>query len=915
MKEQSLTYNRKSRKINIILSVILFLFCATVIARCQQYTTVSGTIVDSDATTWINGSWTAQLNNPRGGGVTFIDAPGTPVVTQFSGSLSNAGAFSISGVPNNSDLAPAGTYWTFTFCPDASYQCSTLPGVAFILNQNTYDISSLATSNISSPRFPALGHQSWGYTDTEVTPVPNVGGLYFNTEINELRYWDGTQWNTIASNGTSSTIKINGTLCPNCNLNDSTPAAPAGDTNISFQLSGSSASAYIPNFTAGLQMFSSPPIVGQNILILPTSNVITKTGSASGIADNQSGQVSMDTSTTGTNIATVTWHFSVPAGINPANITAIYPLMVVEGFTSNTINSTTCAGGAGFPGSSSNFSLATFMLTSSAGTDPTSFTCSISIGGSIPFRKVGDIKVDLVAAYLYYSGTPVTQPSYTYVKAPAYYNSVLKTLGVAAINVSLQNQDGGITGLMANSNLANPSMTIDGVLCTLGGSCTTAGSSSFDILSTQKSSGTMFFYPGLEYYMTTAGVPVTIFQATGSGYISNMFIASANISNYQNSVVSCSVNGEATPSFKGTLRTLLQNAFVPSGTYVGNYFISTNQGEGNGFAMPIPYSNGIICTLTPAASSNTWVDITAHTVSDTWPYTEKLHTSTIEATNPATSNGLSFAPYTYETLVNYAGSNPGRLAGFWLLDNESGGGGKAALEGNIALYLDTFNAMWKANTAMTVGQIILDPCGNFQDVSTAGTTGSTEPTCAAIGGSVFGDVSGQTTTDGTVTYTASVGTPLNIWRASQPYILGMSFLSPDGLTVQTVTTAGTTGATQPTYCATAGCTTTDGTVVTTSSLIATMIKAAFVCTGTEDCFNLGFYGGGATAGSQGTGSMNGMTVNSNNVEGFYRYFVNDPIRFTNSIGIIRQIGDPSEVSLTFNTLQMAATYFYTQDTN
>src|SRR6185312_13110017 len=129
----------------------------------------------------------------------------------------------------------------------------------------------------------------------------------------------------------------------------------------------------------------------------------------------------------------------------------------------------------------------------------------------------------------------------------------LVSADIPPINVATSGANGGITGLIANSNIANPSMNIDGTLCTLGADCAPAGPGSIDILSTQKPSGLMFFYPGLEYYMTTAGVPVTIFQATGSGYISNIFIASANISNYQNSVVSCSVNGEATPSFQGTL--------------------------------------------------------------------------------------------------------------------------------------------------------------------------------------------------------------------------------------------------------------------------------------------------------------------------------------------------------------------------
>src|SRR6185437_8292176 len=191
--------------------------------------------------------------------------------------------------------------------------------------------------------------------------------------------------------------------------------------------------AETPTFSSGLQMFTTPPIAGQNVLITPSSHVTSIVGSAQAVADNTSGQVSMNTSTTGTNTATVTWHFTSAI----TGITAIYPFMVVEGYTSNTVNGVSCAGGGGFPGSEANFPLAQYTLSSSAGTNITSFTCSITIGGSIPFQKVGNIKVDFVGAYVYYTGTPITSPTYTYLNPKLYYNSVLNELGVSATDLSL----------------------------------------------------------------------------------------------------------------------------------------------------------------------------------------------------------------------------------------------------------------------------------------------------------------------------------------------------------------------------------------------------------------------------------------------------------------------------------------------
>lgn len=967
MKKPSETYNQviintKYPKITKILFLVFILAIFSILARCQDYTTVSGTIVDSDTTTWTNGTWSAQLNNPRGGQVKFLDGT-TPVITQFSGNLNSSGAFSQANMPNNAALAPAGTNWTFTFCPDASYQCSILPNISFASGQNTYDISSFATSNISAPRFPALGHQSWGYTDAEVTPIPNVGGVYFNVNESLLRYWNGTAWVSI-SPGTGDCTGVTGPCVVENPTTDQQINQPSGTTFGIFTNSTTEGEFFMDDF-GGMLLASDPgaeidlgnecgdgciDLYGKPSAPAATSqswNIIANTRSNTNIPNAEFSNFEDN----GIYITTPSFSWDA-CNNNPVSSTCTLgtdpsesdgPYTFLTAVSGNLIRTLpTSLPPYGIAGSSYGYStqITVYKIDSSANT--------ITINPA-----AGDLIIGYPSGYILstqWQGVTFSSDGAHewFVSQSSNINTTSGVCGDATHicqittnkngNVTSQNAvtiagvvtDGSGTttanqlalstttthqiqygpaipnGITATTQLAGDNSTkvaTDAFVLANAASATTV-----DILSNQKPSGTFAYYPGLEYYVPSIGQTVTIFSATGSGYISNIFFASASIVNYQQSILSCKVNGEASPSFTGTLRTLFENAWLDN-LFNGNYFLSSNGGMGNSFSMPIPYSNGIVCTVKVPQSSAIWVNITDHrNVTDNWPYTEKLRTSTIEAANPGSSNGVSYTPYSYETLVNYAGPSPGRLVGVWLFDDENAGGAGAALEGNIALYTDTFNATWKASTAFTVGQIILDPNGNFQTVSTAGTTGATEPTFTSA------TVSGQTTTDGTVTWTASVGTPLNIWRATQPYILNMSFLDPNG-NVQTVTTAGTTGATQPTYCVTAGCTTTDGTVVTTTSLASTMVQAVLVATGTEDFFGLGFYGDNTTTNDQGNNGTNGMTWNSLHRYGFYRFFVNDPIRFNNSIGIIRQIGDPSEASLTNNTLQMAATYFYTQDTN
>src|ERR1700729_2728939 len=167
----------------------LALFLAVAAGLRAQSTTVTAQISDTSGQTWNNGTYA----------ITFIPTPGKPgpyfwngspyTGQTFSGTLDATGNFTAI-IPTNSFITPAGSQWNFTVCPQASAVCHTVVLPVTGTSQNLSTTLSLNNPPISFNPTPF----AYGYSDSEVMPLPGVGQQYFNVTSKQPEYWDGAHW-------------------------------------------------------------------------------------------------------------------------------------------------------------------------------------------------------------------------------------------------------------------------------------------------------------------------------------------------------------------------------------------------------------------------------------------------------------------------------------------------------------------------------------------------------------------------------------------------------------------------------------------------------------------------------------------------------------------------------------------------
>jgi len=183
--------NKTSRKYIVVVILVL---CG--LSCIGQTTTVTATITDSDSQTWNNGTWQATLYNPQyPNGPFYVD--GTKLTNsqiQLSGTMSGSGVISTTLYDVVNHITPGGTYYQIQLCPEASSPCAPVVGAS--PTGSSINLSTTLSAGLVGPRFPATGANAYGYSVTEIYPLPVPGGSFFNTTSNCRQQWIGTSWST-----------------------------------------------------------------------------------------------------------------------------------------------------------------------------------------------------------------------------------------------------------------------------------------------------------------------------------------------------------------------------------------------------------------------------------------------------------------------------------------------------------------------------------------------------------------------------------------------------------------------------------------------------------------------------------------------------------------------------------------------
>lgn len=173
-----------------------------------QTTAVTATITDSDSTVWTNATVNVSfVPNPNIPNLSEYSINGTPISTgsyaqylqQKVISDGSTGVISVTLLDGHI-ITPSGSTWRFVVSPNASVQAVAYNPIA--VYGTSYSLTTYLSANSIAPRFSAI-NQAYGYSDAEVSPIPNAGGFYFNTTSLTQRIWNGSSWQNGGGGGSS----------------------------------------------------------------------------------------------------------------------------------------------------------------------------------------------------------------------------------------------------------------------------------------------------------------------------------------------------------------------------------------------------------------------------------------------------------------------------------------------------------------------------------------------------------------------------------------------------------------------------------------------------------------------------------------------------------------------------------------
>lgn len=324
-----------------LLALALLAACSLGVSYAQT-TAISATVVDSDVTTWANGTWridwTPGPSNPKLSAYTNNGSALASSTAFQSGTLNGSGVLVVT-VYDSSLTFPTGSGYALTVCSNTSAACSIYN---FATAGSTQNISAALTASITAPRFKAV-NGTYGYNDGEATLSIATGATYWNVTSNTSRCYTGSAWAACtagAAGGSVTSVALNGSD----NLFNSTPGTAvtvAGNLNPDTQLHTQAANCMVSGPTTGVAAAPTcralvnadfpgalaPTISALNMTNVPGGAFNTLTGGTNSTAAMVVGTgASLTVSGSGTNTANA---FAAPLfAVNPQ--TATYQVLAAD---------------------------------------------------------------------------------------------------------------------------------------------------------------------------------------------------------------------------------------------------------------------------------------------------------------------------------------------------------------------------------------------------------------------------------------------------------------------------------------------------------------------------------------------------------------------------------------------------------
>lgn len=239
------------------LAALAVLLCAcSAFAIPPALTTVTATIQDSSFQVWSQAQWTTTFIPPFGN-------PSPPSnrgnsITPNQSNIANTSGFFTVTLDDNNVVAPAGSKWKFTICPNASVTFCT--EIQLVITGGAMDISAAINSAIQVPVVGAQPTIARAYNDTEANG--SFGVLYSNSIDNTLRQCQlincaGTGWVIITVPTNNPTFT--GTLTVPCVKFD---FDLVNDTTVCSQAATGHINVTLPAVSGTLALLNSPAFTG-----------------------------------------------------------------------------------------------------------------------------------------------------------------------------------------------------------------------------------------------------------------------------------------------------------------------------------------------------------------------------------------------------------------------------------------------------------------------------------------------------------------------------------------------------------------------------------------------------------------------------------------------------------------------------